>query len=105
VRSTSRSICLLAILALAAPLMACSVFEGRQTVGEYADDSQITNNIRARFIDDPVVHFGDIGVTTNNGVVHLSGRVNSASESARATQLAYGVRGVKRVDNEIVVRQ
>jgi osmotically-inducible protein OsmY len=95
---------LFAALALAVPVAACAVVEGKQDVGEYADDSVITNNIRARFIDDKVVHFGDIGVTTLNGNVRLSGRVNSRMEAARAVQIARGVKGVRSVSSEILVR-
>ncbi|WP_178130744.1 BON domain-containing protein [Reyranella sp. CPCC 100927] len=103
-RLTSPSVCLLAALALTVPLAACDVFQGRQDVGEYVDDSAITNNIRAKYIEDPTVHFGDVGVTTLNGNVRLSGRVNSDRERARAAQVAYSVKGVRSVSNEIIVR-
>jgi len=104
VKLTASSIRLIAALALAAPIAACDVFAGRQNVAEYVDDSTITNNIRARYIDDPTVHFGDVGVTTLNGNVRLSGRVNSDRERLRAAQVARGVKGVRSVDNEIIVR-
>jgi osmotically-inducible protein OsmY len=85
-------------------LAACEVFEGRQSVAAYADDSTISNSIRARFIEDPMVHFGDVGVTTQNGNVRLTGRVNSERERQRAVQIAQGVKGVRSVDNDIAVR-
>ena len=91
-------------LVLAGSVAACEVFEGRQTVTAYADDSTISNSIRARFIEDPMVHFGDVGVTTQNGNVRLTGRVNSERERQRAAQIARGVKGVRSVDNEIAVR-
>jgi hyperosmotically inducible periplasmic protein len=91
-------------LVLAASVAACEVFEGRQTVTAYADDSTISNSIRARFIEDPMVHFGDVGVTTLNGNVRLTGRVNSERERQRAVQIAHGVKGVRSVDNDIAVR-
>jgi hyperosmotically inducible periplasmic protein len=100
----SLAVRLLAAVALAAPVAACTVFEGRQNVAEYADDSTITNTIRARFIEDPVVHFGDVGVTTLNGNVRLTGRVNSDRERQRATQVASAVKGVRSVSNEIAIR-
>lgn len=100
----SPSIRLLAALTLAVPIAACDVLQGRQDVAEYADDSVITNNIRAKYIDDPSVHFGDVGVTTLNGNVRLSGRVNSDRERLRAAQVARSVKGVRSVDNEIIVR-
>jgi hyperosmotically inducible protein len=100
----SLTIRMLTALALAAPVAACDVFQGRQGVAEYADDSAITNSIRARFVDDPMVHFGDVGVTTLNGNVRLTGRVNSDRERQRAVQIARSVKGVRSVDNEIAIR-
>jgi hyperosmotically inducible protein len=94
-----------AALAVAAAISACTVFEGRQDVAGYTNDSVITNTIRAKYVEDPVVNFGDVAVTTMNGNVRLSGRVDSASESARAGQIARSVDGVRSVDNEILVRR
>jgi len=98
------SLRLLAALVLAASVAACDVFEGRQSVTAYADDSTITNSIRARYLEDPMVHFGDVGVTTLNGAVRLTGRVNSERERQRAAQIAREVKGVRGVNNEIAVR-
>jgi hyperosmotically inducible periplasmic protein len=100
----SQSIRLLTALVLAASVVACEVFEGRQSVAAYADDSTITNSIRARYLDDPMVHFGEVGVTTLNGNVRLTGRVNSERERQRAAQIAREVKGVRGVNNEIAVR-
>ena len=101
---SSLSIRLLTALVLAAPVAACEIFEGRQSVAAYADDSTISNSIRARFLEDPVVNFGDVGVTTLNGNVRLTGRVNSERERQRAAQIAREVKGVRGVNNEIAVR-
>ena len=95
---------LLMALVLVTPLGACDLFEGRQNVAEYADDSVVTNSIRAKFVDDSVVHVGDVGVTTLNGNVRLTGRVNSERERQRAAEIARNVKGVRSVNNEIIVR-
>ncbi len=95
---------LLLAVVLSAPVAACDVFEGRQGVTAYADDSTITNSIRARYLEDPMVHFGEVGVTTLNGNVRLTGRVNSERERQRAAQIAREVKGVRAVNNEIAVR-
>ena len=95
---------LLAALVLAAPVAACDVFQGRQNVAEYADDSTITNTIRARFVEDPIVHVLDVSVTTLNGNVRLTGQVNSERERQRAEQIVRGVKGVRGVSNEIALR-
>ncbi|WIM10198.1 BON domain-containing protein [Enhydrobacter sp.] len=100
----SPTIRLLMALALAAPVAACDVFQGKQNVAEYADDSAITNSIRAKFVEDPMVHFGDVGVTTLNGNVRLTGQVNSERERQQAARIARGVKGVRSVSNEIAIR-
>lgn len=101
---TSPTIRLLTALALTAPVAACDVFQGKQNVAEYADDSAITNSIRAKFVEDPMVHFGDVGVTTLNGNVQLTGQVNSERERQQAGRIARGVKGVRSVSNEIAIR-
>jgi hyperosmotically inducible protein len=101
---TLPSLRLLAALALVAPIGACSVFEGKQDVAEYADDSSITNSIRAKYIEDPVVKFRDVSVTTMDGVVQLGGFVDTPTERSRASQIARSTKGVRAVQNNITVR-
>ena len=100
----SLAIRLLTALVLASPVVACDVFQGKQNVTEYADDSTITNTIRARFVEDSIVHVGEVGVTTLNGNVRLTGAVNSDRERQRAAQIARNVKGVRGVSNEIAIR-
>ena len=101
---TSQTIRLLAALVLAAPIAACDVFQGKQNVSEYVDYSTITNGIRAKFVEDSVVHVGEVGVTTLNGNVRLTGMVNSDRERQRAVQIARSEKGVRSVSNEIGIR-
>ena len=100
----SLAIPLLTALALAAPVVGCDVFQGKQNVTEYVDDSTITNGIRAKFVQDSMVHVGDVGVTTLNGNVRLTGIVNSDRERQRAVQIARNEKGVRSVANEITIR-
>lgn len=101
---TSLTVRLLATSVLVAPVAACDVFQGRQNVTEYADDSNITNTIRARFVEDSLVHVLDVGVTTLNGNVRLTGIANSDRERQQAVQIARRVKGVRNVSNEISIR-
>jgi hyperosmotically inducible protein len=80
------------------------VFQGKQNVTEYADDSTTTNTIRTKFVEDSVVHVLDIGVTTLNGNVRLTGQVNSDRERQRAVRIAQRVKGVRSVNDEIAIR-
>ena len=95
---------LLTALMLVTPVGACDVFQGKQNVTEYADDATITNTIRARFVEDSVVHVLDVRATTLNGNVRLTGQVDSDRERQRAVQIARGVKGVRSVNDEIAIR-
>ncbi|KZD11000.1 BON domain-containing protein [Oceanibaculum pacificum] len=94
----------LAVALVAVALSACSVFEGRQTAGQYTDDAAISTTVKAKLIEDPVLKASQINVETFNNVVQLSGFVDTATAKSRATTVAQGVKGVTSVKNDIVVR-
>ena len=65
---------------------------------DYITDSWITTKVRSTFIWSSGVTSGDVSVTTDDGVVTLSGKVNSEAERELAIELAEQLRGVTRVD-------
>jgi hyperosmotically inducible periplasmic protein len=71
-----------------------------QKAGAYVDDSMITAKVKTAFVRDPDVSALNIGVTTSNGVVQLTGS-GTADEARKATELARNVEGVKAVQNNI----
>jgi osmotically-inducible protein OsmY len=71
---------------------------------EARESAWITTQIQARYFADSSVAGRDIDVTTNNGVVTLSGRVDSEAEKADAATVASGIEGVTRVDNRLLVQ-
>lgn len=80
----------------------CSTSAGpKQSAGEYFDDSMITTKVKAAIFDDAVLRVTDVTVQTYDGVVQLSGFVNSRSDINRAVDLARGVTGVKSVKNDL----
>ena len=85
-------------------LGACSMFEGRETSGQYVDDSTITAKVKEAILADPQVSVMQVNVETMQGVVQLSGFVSSKTADQRALQLASKVQGVKAVKDNIVVR-
>lgn len=95
---------ILLALALTTSLAACSAMSGRETAGEYVDNSTITTKVKAAMFDDPSLKVMQIGVETMQDVVQLSGFVNSAQTKARAGELARSVKGVREVKNDLVVR-
>lgn len=73
------------------------------TAGQYLDDATITTKVKAAFAENKWVKGRDISVLTDNGVVNLSGTVNSKDESDRATALATKVKSVKAVHNNLKI--
>jgi hyperosmotically inducible protein len=74
---------------------------GRQAT----DDASITSAINSRFVRDELVRAVDIHVVTRQGIVTLTGMVDSPAVSQRAVQLARGIHGVRRVDSRLTVRR
>jgi osmotically-inducible protein OsmY len=67
-------------------------------------DSHLQQTVLAELGWDPSLDAGHIGVAVHDGVVTLSGHVESYPEKRAAEEAAYRVRGVKAVADEIVVR-
>jgi len=66
-----------------------------------ADDKQISKSVADRFNRDPDLRNAKIDATVNAGVVTLTGEVKSISTSARASEVARGVPGVRSVKNDL----
>jgi hyperosmotically inducible periplasmic protein len=82
----------------------CAVTRGQESVGAYVDDTAITTAVKGRYIDNKEVDASSISVETLNGTVMLSGFAKNSTERATAESLAWKVKGVKHVKNEIAVR-
>jgi hyperosmotically inducible protein len=67
------------------------------------NDKQITKAVETTFGKDPQLK--KIDVRTDAGIVVLSGEVPSISTSAKASEMAHRVDGVKSVKNELRVAQ
>jgi hyperosmotically inducible protein len=82
----------------------CAVTRGQESVGAYVDDSAITSSIKARMVEDKSVDAAAIKVETLNGNVMLSGFAKDPTEKRTAESIAMKVKGVKSVQNNVVVR-
>jgi hyperosmotically inducible protein len=63
-------------------------------------DGWITTKVKSTFMYSTNVDGSDIDVSTNAGIVTLTGKVDSGAERALAIELARNVRGVKSVDSK-----
>ena len=91
-------------LAIVAAVGACDAVSGRETAGEYVDDTTITSRVMAAIVGDDTLKKSQINVETFKNVVQLSGFVDSSTSVARAGEVARGVKGVTSVKNDLLVR-
>jgi len=101
---------LLAIVVSAACLAGCagmggsaSQDTGQRSAGQVIDDATITAQIKTAFVADPDVNALKINVDTAKGVVTLKGEVKSMALRRKAESLATGVKGVKSVENQLMI--
>lgn len=83
--------------------VASEVKNATNTASEVLDDSAITASVQAGFAKDPDLSVFKINVDTKAGVVSLFGEANSEAAKERAASLAAATKGVKSVNNNLVV--
>jgi hyperosmotically inducible protein len=83
---------------------AATVKEKSEQAGDKAGDAAITAKVKTALIGEPGLKALKIDVDTANGVVTLTGSVDSPQNLDRATQVAQAVEGVKSVDNRLNVK-
>jgi osmotically-inducible protein OsmY len=93
-----------AIAVVVLSFTSCAMFSGRETSGQYVDDTTITTKIKAQIFDDPTLKVLQVNVETMKGVVQLSGFVDSKQSQTKAVNIARQIRGVKSVKDDLVVR-
>jgi hyperosmotically inducible protein len=76
-----------------------------RSAGEVVDDGVVTAKVKAALIEDPMTKAHQINVDTKNGVVLLSGFVDSKEAKMEAGQVAQRVSGVQSVRNELEIKQ
>jgi hypothetical protein len=68
-------------------------------------DAQVASDVQSKIFTDPNVQSRQISVQSANGVVTLSGYVNSEAERAAAANAAASIDGVKTVVNNLQTQQ
>lgn len=72
--------------------------------GDYMEDAAITAKIKTEILAESALKVFQIDVTTTNGVVTLSGTVDSPLSLERASEVARNNQGVASVKNNLVVK-
>ena len=75
-----------------------------EKTGVAIDDTEITAKVKAAIFAEPGLSTLQISVETVNGVVTLSGSVDTQANSDKAKALASAVSGVKDVDNKLALK-
>ncbi len=89
----------------AAPLGTGSAATAVGATSAYADDAMITTMVKAALVEDEQVQSLKISVSTEQGIVKMSGVVPTAEVGQRALQLAAGVQGVQDIKSELKVKK
>lgn len=76
-----------------------------EKAGVVMDDSAITAKIKSEIAIDPLLKAFQITVTTKNGVVKLSGIVDSQQSIDRALEITRNVKNVQSTENNLVVKR
>jgi hyperosmotically inducible periplasmic protein len=95
---------ILAAAFAAMTLAGCAGTPTSRSTGQQIDDASITARVKTALIEAPDVKARQINVETYNGVVQLSGFVDSDEMAARAVSQAKRVPGVRSVKNDIRVK-
>ena len=94
----------LVLIMFVVTLVACASNFQKESAGEYVDDSVITTKVKTLLAKDDFLKSFQISVETYKGTVQLSGFVNSQQAVDKASQIAYSVKGVKSVKNDLIVK-
>jgi osmotically-inducible protein OsmY len=76
----------------------------KETVGDKMDDASITSQVKYALLSHKATSALKTKVTTNDGVIVLTGVAGSDAEKSLVTKLAESVRGVKTVNNNMTVK-
>ena len=75
-----------------------------ETIGEKIDDASITTQVKYALLSHKSTSALKTKVSTNDGVIVITGEAGSDAEKSLVTKLAQDVRGVKSVSNNMTVK-
>jgi osmotically-inducible protein OsmY len=81
----------------------CAVTRGKETASQYAKDKEIATRVKTALYMDSVTKGTEIKVQSLQGVVQLSGFVDSQAAKERAGQIASSTPGVVQVYNNLLL--
>ncbi|WP_035052233.1 BON domain-containing protein [Andreprevotia chitinilytica] len=85
-------------------VVGCAASPKHESTGQYMDDKVITVKVKEAIFDEPTLKVFQIKVITFQGVVQLSGFVNSQTVASKAVDVARRVEGVKSVKDDMEIK-
>ena len=73
------------------------------TGGDFLGDTRTTTRVKTAIYNEPELKVMAIHVSTEDGIVTLSGKVKTRGERSKALQVARKVEGVKQVKNDLTI--
>jgi len=92
------------LLMMIATFEACESTFKQESTGEDIDDSVIRTKVNSLLAGDDFLKSFRISVETYQGMVQLSGLVNSQKAIDTAVEIARNVKGVKSIKNDLIVK-
>ena len=84
--------------------MGCAATQKHESTGQYVDDTVITTKVKTAIFNEETLKMLQINVKSYQGVVQLSGFVDSAKSVSKAGEVARRIEGVKEVKNDLLVK-
>lgn len=76
-----------------------------KTAGQHVDDSMVQAKVKTALMGDDFFGGAGINIEMHKGIVQLGGWVDTEEAAATAGEKAAAVEGVKKVDNQLHVKQ
>ncbi|MDE2029681.1 MAG: BON domain-containing protein [Alphaproteobacteria bacterium] len=103
-RNTKPILKILALSAFIVPAAAVPLAFGKDSAGQYIDDTAITAKVKTSLMTDSQLKGSDISVETTKGAVRLRGTVAANGQKSEAVRDADKVAGVQSVTDMLVVQ-
>jgi len=91
-------------IGLLSAFMGCAATQKHESTGQYVDDTVITTKVKTAIFNEESLKLLQINVKSYQGVVQLSGFVDSAKSVSKAGEVARRVEGVTEVKNDLQVK-
>lgn len=90
---------------MAAPMVSIAEENMLEKTGEYINDASLTAAVKTALMADEGLKSFDISVTTTHQKVQLTGAVANQEIIEQAGKVAKSIKGVKAVENNLVIKK